>query len=751
MRLCCGNLRLISGLLRRSECILRIRQCLCSLLQDRIGLIETALRRRSCIALLHFSLFLLHDQFSFVARHEFCSVFTLLADIRRVDGKNTLVSERACIGGRKSAVCTDHTAVVDVARFCGNGILRKIFCAKRCIAQSGNRKKSGRGTDRLLNDSVRHREVFIGLVGRNLLHDAAPDGSCKSALFGSEELGVVVVACPYRCAVFRRVACKPFIVVIRGGTGLARDLGGSEIDRCSGALCDNILHGTGKKPCCCLLENPVAVGRVYAGVVDNDIAVVIRDLCVQLWLDIKTAVCDAGVGRVQFNVLHTLCDTAKGKGEPDVGVGLPVDDFVIDEGCESEIEQILISELRSNLFKCFDGDDVHRLLDSETERGETAVGLAVPVADLCAVRIGVGRIVLHGGQCEAGSIESGSVSGNDLEGGTGLTHCVRRTVQHAVRGLLAAAAHHRDNLSGVLILNGHGNLRLRSNVQGLSGDSVPGAHNGFFILICHCLRFFFAVEFKRTAEAVFLHPFQQHFRAVIGEGAFRIPHREPVIQQIMRVGRIVILVGAVVVGNLLYFGVLCGINVETAGIEKGICLCLRVSVVFKVLENLIRKSVDKIRVDILVIRLGVDDLNPGIDVVGHCLVVLILCDVALIKHISEDYLAAFGIVLRIFNRIIARRILRDARDDGALGERQVTDGFAEIAQRCSLHAERVVTEVDRIHVVEQDIILAHRLLKFDGKILLLNLSLDGLRLCFRSPVREDVVLDQLLRDGRSAL
>ena len=117
----------------------------------------------------------------------------------------------------------------------------------------------------------------------------------------------------------------------------------------------------------------------------------------------------------------------------------------------------------------------------------------------------------------------------------------------------------------------------------------------------------------------------------------------------------------------------------------------------------------------------------------------------------EDLLTPPHVVLRIGDGIVARGILRDAGDDRGLGEGQIADGFAEIAQRSGLYAEGIVPEVDGVQVIQQNIILAHGLLELHGKILFLDFTADGFHARLAGPPGENIVLDQLLGDRGSTL
>ena len=105
------------------------------------------------------------------------------------------------------------------------------------------------------------------------------------------------------------------------------------------------------------------------------------------------------------------------------------------------------------------------------------------------------------------------------------------------------------------------------------------------------------------------------------------------------------------------------------------------------------------------------------------------------------------------DRVIAGRILCDAGDNCRLGYRQLAGGFAEIALRCRLDTECILTEVDGIHVLEKDLILVVIFGDLQRKVLLLKLTLDLFNRIFSlgGPVCEDRIFQQLLGDGTCTL
>ena len=198
----------------------------------------------------------------------------------------------------------------------------------------------------------------------------------------------------------------------------------------------------------------------------------IHDAGIELGLNIGSAVGDGRVGSVQLIVCNALGQTAQRQGLLDIRVDLAVDFLLIDQRCEAEALEIVKAQCRGDVRQSLDGDDIHGILNTDAQRRDAAVGLAVPVPAGCAVFEIEGRVVLGVRQCHAGRIERRRVGGDNLEGRSGLSGRIRRAVQRPVCGLLAAAADHGDHIAGGLILNGQRNLRLRRETHALVVDTA---------------------------------------------------------------------------------------------------------------------------------------------------------------------------------------------------------------------------------------------------------------------------------------
>ena len=303
----------------------------------------------------------------------------------------------------------------------------------------------------------------------------------------------------------------------------------------------------------------------------------------------------------------------------------------------------------------------------------------------------------------------------------------------------------------MLILQRQGNLRLRRQGFRFGNDLVSGADDRRLILLHHRVRGFLIRKQHVGAESVVLDPLLHHFRGVVRYLTAGVLNAELIIQVPAGSQRIIVGIIGFLVADFLQGCILRGIDAETARVQKRIRLCLRIALFDEICQHLVRQRIDEVRVHLLVFRIGVDHLNAAVDVIRHGFIVLVLCDELVLEHLVQDLFTAGSVFLRIDNGVVTGRILGDAGNDGVLGQVQVTDGFVEIPERCRLHAERVVAEVDGVEVVEQDVVLAHRLLQLDGEVLLLNLAADALEFRLLRPAGENVVLDQLLRDRRGAL
>ena len=316
--------------------------------------------------------------------------------------RDTGCLERAFIRCGHSIQCADLAAVMDVAGFRGHGVLVKILRLERCVAQALYRQLAGERADRLLHDAVRHAELLGGLALMHPFHNSLPQylGVIRLA---ADKVRVLIVARPRRAGVVIRIAGKPHIVLVGRRTGLAGNRGLGQLAPGTGALRHDILHRGGQEPRRRLLQDAVLVPvRIR---VQDDIAVMIRDLCVKFRLQIFPAVCDRRVSGIELDILHAARNSAQSQCLLDIGINHAVDLLAVDQCGEAEVDQVIVAQLRRDLRQRLDGYDIHGILDSFAQGAEPPVGFAVPVADRCAVRIGIRRVILRRGKRQARRIE----------------------------------------------------------------------------------------------------------------------------------------------------------------------------------------------------------------------------------------------------------------------------------------------------------------------------------------------------------
>ena len=187
----------------------------------------------------------------------------------------------------------------------------------------------------------------------------------------------------------------------------------------------------------------------------------VHHLGVERGLDIGSAVGDGGVGGVQLQVGHAVGDAAEGQGLRHVRIDLSADLFSVRQGGEAEIQQIIIACPGTDEGQRLDRYDVQGIGDSFPQGADAPVAGAVPVGNRTAAVIIKGRVHKHVRQRQSRAVQSGRIGGDDLERGAGLPRGRGGAVQRPVGLLRAASAHDGDHVAGGLILDGHGDLRLR--------------------------------------------------------------------------------------------------------------------------------------------------------------------------------------------------------------------------------------------------------------------------------------------------
>ena len=266
--------------------------------------------------------------------------------------------------------------------------------------------------------------------------------------------------------------------------------------------------------------------------------------------------------------------------------------------------------------------------------------------------------------------------------------------------------------------------------------------------------------FLRTVHQIgvpilFSQPVCEAVAVIVGSRAVLIDDRKLIAEYILDVlGIVPGILAALFVTDGLDLRIHRRVDLKTAAVKERICFVFCLSRVFlQVLEDLGLQRVHKVGVDAVVFHLlfDIDFLDPCVDVVALGLIELLLIDISLIEHILQNDVASLSVLLGVDDRIKLRGVLRNTGYNGAFRDRQLIAGFVKISLRSCFYAERAMSEVDRVEIVEQDRILAHRFLQLDRTVLLLQFSLDPLHLCLIGPVGEDIVLDQLLGNGTGAL
>ena len=417
----------------------------------------------------------------------------------------------------------------------------------------------------------------------------------------------------------------------------------------------------------------------------------IRHLRVHLRLQIFAAVCNRCIGGIQLNVLDALGDTAKRQSRLNIRENLAIDLFVVHQSGKAKIQQVFIAKLRRDVHKSLHGYDVHRVLDTETKRGKPAIGFSVPVSDRSAVRIRIRCIVLRGRQSQTTGVQSRCIRRYHLKGRSGLTHRIRRTVQCPVCLLLTSAAGNCKDISRVLILQRQRNLRLCRNIISFAKDRISGADDSILVLFLTGLRVFLRIENQGKIRIGLTEVAFHHLCTVVGNRPIRALHGQLILQVPSRSIRIVSLIIDNLIHDALNFRILRGINIQTAAVQQRVSLRLRISLLHQICEDLIGQRIHEIRVDRIVVGIVVHNLNARINIILQGIVVLILRNPSLVPHILKDLRTALLIMLRINNRIIIRRILRNSRNDRAFRQIQLADRLAKIPSRCRFYAKCAVS------------------------------------------------------------
>ena len=203
----------------------------------------------------------------------------------------------------------------------------------------------------------------------------------------------------------------------------------------------------------------------------------------------------------------------------------------------------------------------------------------------------------------------------------------------------------------------------------------------------------------------------------------------------------------------LQLAVLGGVNGQAAPVEQPPGVLLRVAQpVHQIVQHLVDQSVLEIGQDVRGDAGGAGLGEPSVDVVRQGGVICLLRDHAQFQHLGKDQLLPLPAGLRVFQGVVVIGALRDARQHGALRQRQLRHLLAEVPHGRRLNAPGAAAQVDGVQVVLQDPLLGGLALQPQGQVLLLDFPLDFVqRRALRRAGGEYVVLDELLGDGAGAL
>ena len=241
----------------------------------------------------------------------------------------------------------------------------------------------------------------------------------------------------------------------------------------------------------------------------------------------------------------------------------------------------------------------------------------------------------------------------------------------------------------MLVNDAHGRLGLGSEAHTLCYNGASVRKNRLFVAVHIALTFLLRIKQEVEFRIFVLEIQLKHFFAVIDLFALGIFHSESVIQSVLHIFRIVFRIGVFFIQNILDRGILCGVDAESAAVHQVLSLRFRISFnVHQIVDHLVDQLVFKIGINSAgrIRDFSLGSLDPGVYVVCKSFVILGLSDISLIQHMVQNLLPSFGVCLRMFDRIVLRRILGDPGQSRALGKIQIPYVFVEILSGRCLHA-----------------------------------------------------------------
>ena len=131
----------------------------------------------------------------------------------------------------------------------------------------------------------------------------------------------------------------------------------------------------------------------------------VYDLCIQPGFNIGSLICNSCVCGIQLNILYTVCDSAQCQRLLYIRIYLTVYFLAGFKGCESEVEQIVVSELRSYLRQTFDCNNIEGLCNTFSDGIDSSVS-RIPVMNRSTACIIERCIVEYGCEGQSRTVKS---------------------------------------------------------------------------------------------------------------------------------------------------------------------------------------------------------------------------------------------------------------------------------------------------------------------------------------------------------
>ena len=132
----------------------------------------------------------------------------------------------------------------------------------------------------------------------------------------------------------------------------------------AGTCLHDILHRALQQPCGRLFDDALGIA---VAVVQQDIAVVILDRCIEDRFIVNASVGNCRIGPGYFKVLDTVCDTAEREGLIDVRKGAAVNSNAVHQCGNTKLLSEIIADPGAEFGEDFYSDDIHGLYNSLSE------------------------------------------------------------------------------------------------------------------------------------------------------------------------------------------------------------------------------------------------------------------------------------------------------------------------------------------------------------------------------------------------